>query len=150
MQRQCLHVIIAENHNAFSLCSRNIFAIVCRHHHWRCAGSICTRWFSIDNRYGAVWRNIQEPGFETVLHSRAKPRCPVLFWYFVVPVAVIQGSYVDALLPQLWLLLPARPSRPGAYLTHHQVCLPRSLLTSHYNLPLLESMSRRPAHCPVD
>jgi len=52
-----------------------------------------------------------------VRHNTAKPCRPVLPSCLGVPVAVIQDSHVDALLPQLppWFLL-ASPV-PGAYLT---------------------------------
>jgi len=110
MRRECLRLIFAENLHEFSVCGRDMSSIICRHHLCRCAGSICTRWFSIHNIYGAVWRNIQEPGFETVRHNRAKPRRPVLAWFPGLPLAVCQVSHVDVRLPQLPPLLTARPS----------------------------------------
>ena len=54
--------------------------------------------------------NIQEPGCKTVCLNRAKPRSPVLPSCLGMPVAVIQGFHVDALLLQLPALLPACPS----------------------------------------
>jgi len=57
-----------------------------------------------------VRRNIKEPGCRMVCHNRDRPRRPVLPSCFGVPVAVLQACLLDALLPQLPLLLPACPS----------------------------------------
>jgi len=91
MRREFLH-LFAENLPEISLYCRDMSSIVCRHLLCRGAGSICKRYFSIYNIYGAVRRNIQEPGFTIVRHNRAKPCRLVLPVRFGVPVEVIEGS----------------------------------------------------------
>ena len=149
MRCDCLQRF-AENLHEFSLYSRDMSSIVCRPPHCCCAGSICKRSFSIRTRYGDGWRNIQEPGFKTVRHNRAKPRCTVLPSCLGKPARFTQVYPWELLSDRCRCCsLLARPA-PGAYLTHHQWCLPWSLPAAMHNLPLLGRMSRRPAHWQVD
>jgi len=149
MRQGCLRLGFAEFLHGICVHSRDMSFIVCRHHLCSCAGSISKRWVSIGTRYGAVQTNIQEPGFKTVCHNMVKPRRPVLPSCLGVPVAVIQGSHVDAPLPQLPPLLPARPSSAWC-LSHHGRCFPRPFPAALYELPLLGRTSKRLSHWPVD
>jgi len=72
---------------------------------------------------------MQEPRFKRFTHGRAKPRRPVLPSCLGVPVAVIQGSLLDAHLPQLPPLLPARPSSPWG-LSHSPSLMPSTVAPS--------------------
>jgi hypothetical protein len=123
MRRECPHHFFAENLHELSICSRDMSFIICRHHLCRCASSICAGEFSIHNRYGAVRRNIPEPGFKMVRHNWAKPCRPVLHSCLGVPVAVIQGFLLDALLLQLPPLLPA-PLSSAWSLSHSPSVMP--------------------------
>jgi len=148
-RRECLRLIFAENIWEFSVYGGDMSSIISRHNLCLGAGSICTPEFSINDWYGAVRRNIQEPGFKTVCHNRPKPRHPVLHSLLGVPVAVIQGSLLDAHLPQLTPVLAAHKSNAWC-LSHHHRCFPRSLPAALYEIPLLGRKSRRPSHWPVD
>jgi len=75
MRPQCLPVGFAENLHKISVycCDEDQSYIICRHDCCHCAGSICKRWFWNWSRYGAVWRNIQQPGLKTVRHNWPRP-----------------------------------------------------------------------------
>jgi len=150
MWREWLRLIFAENLHKFCVCSWDMSSIIRRHHLCRCAGSLCTCQFSIHNWYGAVRRNIQEARFKTVRHNWAKPRRLVLPPCLGVPVAVIQGSLLDAFLLQLPLQLPARPSSAGGIshsplVLHSTVVLssPVKSSTIRKNVPITYSLVSR-------
>jgi len=128
MWRECLRLGFAENFHEISISRRicplssvgTIFVVVPP------PSANVSSQFIIDMEQS---RNIQEPGFKTVRHNRAKPRRPVLPSCLGVPVAVIQGSLLEPLLPQLPPLLPARPSSAWG-LSHSPSVMPSTVAPS--------------------
>ena len=142
MWHKCLRLSLAENLHKFSQSCRDKSSFICRHHLYRCAGSISKRSFSIRDTYGVVWRNILEPGFQMVRLDRTKPHCSVLPWCPGAPVALIRGSHVDAHLPQPPPLPPARTSSAWG-VSHWPLVMPSMVApSSHIRSPTLRMIAQ--------
>jgi len=86
-------------------------SIVCRLHLCHGTGSIWKCYFSIYNRY--IWSGKEEyPGAADLTHfaqGRAKPLRSILPLCLGLPLAVIQGSLLDSLLPATPAAAPCSP-----------------------------------------
>jgi hypothetical protein len=125
-------------------------SIVSRHHLCCCAGYICKRYFSIVldmERYERIFRSPDLKQIATIEPSAALQyslrvsECRLQSFNVPSRTLICRNYHRCSLL--------ARPA-PGADLTQHQRCLPRSHPATLYKLPLLGRSCKQPSHWPGD